>query len=86
MIAHGARPNRRRRSINETNHKVDLFQGSNRHYIGDRKVHSNRISLQIHVIDHGISDDQIEEKEVGYLALWLPQEPREWEERWIQEI
>ena len=86
MIAHGARPNRRRRSITEANHKVDLFQGSNRHYIGDRTVHSNRISLQIHVIDHGISDDQIEEKEVGYLALWLPQEPREWAERWIQEI
>lgn len=86
MMAYGARPNRRRRQIADLNHKIDLFQGSNKHYIGDRKVHSNRISIQIHVIDHGISDDQIEEKEVGYLALWLPQEPREWAEKWIQEI
>jgi hypothetical protein len=53
--------------------------------VGDRKVHSNRVSLQIHVIDHGPSDSEIIEKEVAYIAIWLPDKPRLWAENWIQE-
>jgi len=85
-VAHGARPNRRRRAINGDNHKVDLFQGRNDEYVGDRKVHSNRITLQIHMIDHGANDDQIDEEEVVYIAIWLPDKARLWAENWIQEV
>jgi hypothetical protein len=85
LVAHGAAPDRRRRAINEGNHHVDLFQGRNENYVGDRKVHSNRVSLQIHVIDHGPSDSEIIEKEVAYIAIWLPDKPRLWAENWIQE-
>jgi hypothetical protein len=85
LIAHGALPERRRRSINDVNHHIDLHQGRNNNYIGDSKVHSDRISLQIHTIDHGPSDDQITETEVTYIAVWLPTKPRLWAENWIQE-
>lgn len=85
LIAHGALPERRRRAINENNHHLDLHQGRNKNYIGDSKVHSERISLQIHVIDHGPSDDVIDETEVAYIAIWLPNKPRLWAENWIQE-
>lgn len=85
LIAHGAAPDRRRRAINEESRHVDLFQGRNENYVGDRKVHSNRVSLQIHFIDHGPSDSEIVEKDVVYIAIWLPDKPRLWAENWIQE-
>ncbi len=85
LIAHGAAPERRRRAINEDTHHVDLFQGRNENYVGDRKVHSTRVSLQIHLIDHGPTDSEISEKEVAYIAIWLPNKPRLWAEKWIQE-
>jgi len=86
FIAHGASPERRRRAINEQSHHVDLFQGRNDNYVGDRKVHSNRVSLQIHIIDHGPTDSSISEKEVAYIAIWLPDKPRLWAENWIHEV
>ena len=85
LIAHGALPNRRRRAVNPVNQHVDLFQGRNNNYIGDRKVHSDRVSIQIHTIDHGPTDDQIDESNVVYIAIWLPDSPRDWAEKWIQE-
>ena len=71
--------------LNPVNQHVDLFQGRNNNYIGDRKVHSDRVSIQIHTIDHGPTDDQIDESNVVYIAIWLPDSPRDWAEKWIQE-
>lgn len=85
VMAHGSQ-RRRRRAVNKTNHHVDLFQGENNNYIGDRKVHSSRVSLQIHYLDHGPNDQSIEETNIAYIALWLPTKPREWAEKWIQEV
>jgi hypothetical protein len=85
LMAHGAQPKRRRRAIGVDNHQVDLFQGRNENYRGDRAVHTSRLSLQIHLLDHGPSEHQIDESNVVYIALWLPDKPRAWAEKWIQE-
>ena len=86
LMAHGALPSRRRRAISAANQHVDLFQGRNDNYVGDRKVHSDRVSIQIHVIDHGPNDSQIDETKVAYVAIWLPDKPRVWAENWILQV
>ncbi len=91
LMAQGANPSRRRRQVKSENdnarpHGVDLFQGYNDNYIGDRGVHSSRVSLQIHHLDHGPSDQQIDERNVAYIAIWLPNNARQWAEKWIQEV
>ena len=43
------------------------------------------MSIQIHIIDHGPNDRQIDETKVAYVAIWLPDKPRVWAENWIQE-
>lgn len=82
-IARGKSPNLRRRKIGNDGH-IDLHQGDNLpHYPGDRKVHTNRITLQVRFLDHGDNDANIIEKNVVYLSVWLPNETREWAEGWI---
>lgn len=76
---------RRRRSYNEQTHHIDLLQGSNQNYCGDRKVHTLRLSVQIHNLKHGPSDNEIWENNVPYIAVWLPSEPRAWAENWLIE-
>jgi hypothetical protein len=84
VMAHGAAPQRRRRVL--TDHRVDLFQGFSSKYCGDRAVHSSRVSLQIHVINHGPNDQKIDETEVAYVAVWLPDTARQWAENWIHQV
>ena len=84
-MAHGAK-HLRRRFVNPESSYVDLFQGDGENYVGDRKVHTDKITLQIHTLNHGASDEEIEERSVVYLALWLPNKPREWAENWILEL
>ena len=81
----GAARTRRRREVKPESHYVDLFQGE-QNYIGDRKVHTDRISLQIHYLDHGPKDEPITEHLVAYLALWLPSKPCDWAENWVREL
>jgi len=85
FMAHGAK-HLRRRFVNPESSYVDLFQGEGDNYVGDRKVHTDKITLQIHTLNHGPSDEEIEERSVVYLALWLPNKPREWAENWILEL
>jgi len=85
FMAHGAK-HLRRRFVNPESSYVDLFQGEGDNYVGDRKVHTDKITLQIHTLNHGPSDEEIEEQSVVYLALWLPNKPREWAENWILEL
>lgn len=78
----------RRREVKANSHLVDLFQGSSQgaqKYVGDRKVHTQRLTLQVHYLNHGPSDTQITERRVAYLALWYPDKPREWAENWVRE-
>jgi hypothetical protein len=49
-------------------------------------VHTDRISLQIHYLDHGPKDEPITEHLVAYLALWLPSKPCDWAENWVREL
>lgn len=86
VIAHGAVPKRRRRAIGAQVHSVDLFQGPNENYCGDRSAHSTRVSLQIHIINHGPDDQTLNETSVVYIAIWLPDAAREWAENWIQQV
>lgn len=85
FMAHGAHP-LRRRAVNPESLYVGLFQGKNKNYVGDRKVHTERLSLQVHYLDHGPTDSEIQERRIAYLALWLPDQPREWAEKWIMEV
>jgi hypothetical protein len=85
FMAHGAK-HLRRRFVNPGSSYVDLFQGYNQNYVGDRKVHTDRLSLQIHTLDHGPPDGEVVERSIVYVALWLPQKPREWAENWILEL
>jgi hypothetical protein len=83
--SHANPPSRRTRK-REALDKVTLFQGSNRNYVGDSKVHSkDRISLQIHFIDHTGDDGSIDESDVVYFAVWLPAQHKEWLEGWLVE-
>ena len=78
-------PQRRRRAIGAGEPRVDLFQGRNDNYVGDRGVHSSRLTLQIHNLDHGPSDKDITKKDIPYLAVWLPPTAQAWAENWVQE-
>ena len=78
-------PQRRRRAVGKGEPSVDLFQGRNDNYVGDRGVHSSRLTLQIHNLDHGPSDKDITTKDIPYLAVWLPPTAQAWAENWMQE-
>jgi hypothetical protein len=84
-MAYGAK-HLRRRFVNPESSYVELFQGGNQNYVGDRKVHTDSMSLQIHTLNHGPSDGEIVERSIVYVALWLPKKPREWAENWILEL
>ena len=61
-IARGKSPDLRRRKISAGGH-VDLHQGENLpHYVGDKKVRTKRITLQVRFLDHGDSDANITEQ------------------------
>lgn len=82
---HSSPPGRRARK-REDNGRVTLFQGRNSNYVGDAGVHSvDRISLQIHFVDHKDDTDAVTEQDVVYLAVWLPQQHKEWLEGWLVE-
>jgi hypothetical protein len=82
-IAQGKSPGLRRRKIGAGGH-VDLHQGDNLpHYVGDRKVRTDRITLQVRFLNHGDSDANITEQNVVYLSVWLPDETKVWAEGWI---
>jgi hypothetical protein len=82
-IARGKSPDLRRRKISAGGH-LDLHQGDNLpHYVGDKKVRTNRITLQVRFLDHGDSDANITEQNAVYLSIWLPDETKEWAEGWI---
>ena len=74
-------PARRRRKV--TNSRVDLQQGRNAGYVGDPSAHTEKITVQIHFLDHGDNDKNISEENVVYLAVWLPAKLRDWAEGWI---
>ena len=80
-IAKGHAPARRRRKV--TNSRVDLQQGRNAGYVGDPSAHTEKITVQIHFLDHGDNDKNISEENVVYLAVWLPAKLRDWAEGWI---
>jgi len=81
----GNPPGRRTRK-REEHDRVTLFQGSNKNYIGDAGVHSeDRISLQVHFVDHKDNNDVVTEPNVAYLAVWLPRQHKEWLEGWLVE-
>ena len=81
-MAQGHLPNLRRRQVVtgiENEGRVDLQQGRNDNYCGDRNVRMNnpkdvnaRITLQIYKLNHGPSDDDIHERNVVYIAISLP--------------
>jgi hypothetical protein len=79
----GQSETRRRRKLGP-NGKVDLAQGHNNFYVGDRKVRNqNRIALQIFHLDHGRSDAEIEEQDVVYIGVSMPQVIEDWAKGWM---
>ncbi len=85
VMAGLSKPQLRRRALGSPDPSVDLFQGRNDNYIGDRQVHDARFTLQVHHLNHGDSDDKIDQKDIPYLAVWLPDEPRKWAENFVNE-
>jgi hypothetical protein len=82
-MAAGRLPGLRRRNI-KSDGSLDLYQGPNKpNYVGDRSVHTQRITVQIRFMDHGPSDDQIIERNVVYLTVWLPEKVKQWAEGWM---
>lgn len=87
VMAGMSQPRRRRRGIGDGEPTFNLFQGRNANYVGDRGVHSERVTLQIYNLDHGTSDVNILEgqRDIPYIAVWLPDAPRKWAEKWLEE-
>jgi len=85
VMAGKSRPQLRRRAIGSNEPTVDLPQGRNDKYVGDRQVHSTKITLQIHNLNHGPTDKQLDKLDIPYLGVWLPDVSRQWAENWIHE-
>jgi len=85
VMAGKSRPQLRRRAIGANEPTVDLPQGRNDNYVGDRQVHSTKITLQIHNLNHGPTDKQLDKLDIPYLGVWLPDVSRQWAENWIHE-
>lgn len=85
VMAGLSKPQLRRRAIGANEPTVDLPQGRNDNYVGDRQVHSTKITLQIHNLNHGPTDKQIDKLDIPYLGVWLPDVSRQWAENWIHE-
>jgi len=85
VMAGKSRPQLRRRAIGANEPTVDLPQGRNENYVGDRQVHSTKITLQIHNLNHGPTDKQLDKLDIPYLGVWLPDVSRQWAENWIHE-
>jgi hypothetical protein len=88
VMAGKSRPRLRRREIGANEPTVDLPQGpgvGNEKYVGDRQVHSTKITLQIHNLNHGPTDKQLDKLDIPYLGVWLPDVSRQWAENWIHE-
>jgi hypothetical protein len=81
---------RRRRALRDTG-GFDLMQGRGAGrgnvYEGDRAVRNpSRITLQVHTIDHGPSDSQIESSGLVYLAISLPSTLEQEAQSWVQQL
>ena len=85
VMAGLSRPQLRRRALGSPDPSVDLFQGRNDNYVGDRSVHGARVTLQVHNLNHGDSEEKIDQRDIPYLAVWLPDKPREWAENFVNE-
>ena len=85
VMAGLSKPQLRRRAIGVNDPTVDLPQGRNDNYVGDRRVHGTKITLQIHNLNHGPSDRQLDKLDIPYLGVWLPDVSRKWAENWIHE-
>jgi hypothetical protein len=85
VMAGLSKPQLRRRAIGSGEPTVDLAQGRNDNYVGDRQVHGEKITLQIHNLNHGSSDHKLDKLDIPYLGIWLPDVSREWAENWIHE-
>lgn len=85
VMAGLSKPQLRRRTMGSPDPSVDLFQGSNNNYVGDRQVHDARVTLQVHNLNHGNSDDKIDLRDIPYMAVWLPDKPRVWAENFVNE-
>ena len=78
-------PQVRRRSVGSPDPSVDLFQGFNDNYVGDRQVHGTKITIQVHNLNHGDADDKIDKRNIPYLAIWLPDSSKKWAENFVNE-
>jgi hypothetical protein len=85
VMAGLSKPQLRRRAVGSGEPTVDLAQGRNDNYVGDRQVHGEKITLQIHNLNHGSSDHKLDKLDIPYLGIWLPDVSREWAEKWIHE-
>jgi hypothetical protein len=83
-------PYRRRRAIRD-NGGFDLMQGAGSRdegirYGGDRAVRdSGVITLQIHRVDHGPNDNEIEHPDLTYLAISLPLQLEDEANAWVHQ-
>lgn len=85
VMAGLSKPQLRRREVGTTDPTVELAQGRNDNYVGDKQVHGAKITLQIHNLNHGPSNLNIDKFDIPYLMVWLPVTSRQWAENWIYE-